>query len=323
MKRFILLFLAFATIISLFACKGTSSDTEKAENKMDESGKYVLDEDRNEAILDDFGKVSKTVKGNANVFYQIFVGSFSDSDGDGTGDLRGIINRFDYLNDGDPNSGVSLGVEGIWLTPIFRSPSYHKYDISDYYEIDPQFGTMEDLKDLIDLCHERGVKIILDLPINHTSISHIWYTKFLNAHKAKDTENQYYDYYCYSSLSEPGRTFAQMYSGGEYYECNFSRDMPELDFDNPDVRREVVDISKYYLDMGVDGFRFDAAKYIYFGETTRNTDFWEWYMGELRAIKKDVYTVAEVWDGDAVTYPYIAHTNCFNFSMSQFSGRIA
>ena len=102
------------------------------------------------------------------VFYEIFVGSFSDSDGDGIGDLRGIINRMDYLNDGDPQSGLSLGVEGLWLTPIFLSPTYHKYDVTDYYTVDPQFGTMDDLKELADLCHERGVKLILDLPINHT-----------------------------------------------------------------------------------------------------------------------------------------------------------
>ena len=94
---------------------------------------------------------------NNRVFYEIFVGSFSDSDGDGTGDLRGIINRMDYLNDGDPASGNSLGIEGIWLTPIFLSPSYHKYDVTDYYQIDPAFGTEEDLKELIALCHERDV----------------------------------------------------------------------------------------------------------------------------------------------------------------------
>ena len=108
------------------------------------------------------------VRDQHRVFYEIFVGSFSDSDGDGTGDLRGIINRMDYLNDGDPQSGRSLGIEGIWLTPIFLSPTYHKYDVTDYYQLDPAFGTMDDLKDLIALCHERDVKLILDLPLNHT-----------------------------------------------------------------------------------------------------------------------------------------------------------
>ena len=115
---------------------------------------------------------------NYRTFYQIFVGSFSDSNEDGIGDLRGIINRFDYLNDGDINSGKSLGIQGIWLSPIFTSPTYHKYDTTNYYEIDPKFGTMDDLKELIALCEERNVKLILDLVINHTSHMHPWFKEF-------------------------------------------------------------------------------------------------------------------------------------------------
>ena len=146
---------------------------------------------------------------NARVFYEIFVGSFSDSDGDGIGDLRGIINRMDYLNDGDPASGLSLGVEGIWLTPIFDSPSYHKYDVTDYYAVDPDFGTMEDLKELADLCESRNVKLILDLPINHTGSRNAWFSAFVNAHRQKATEDPYYDFYCWYGAGEsapPGGT---------------------------------------------------------------------------------------------------------------------
>lgn len=320
MKRYIALLTAILLLFSLFGC--SPEDTPK-EQKKDISGKYVLDEERNEAILDDFGKITSHVEGNERVFYQIFVGSFSDSDKDGIGDIRGIINRFDYLNDGNDNSGVSLGVEGIWLTPIFRSPSYHKYDVADYYEIDSDFGTEEDLRDLIKLCHERNVKIILDLPINHTSSANLWYTRFINAHMDGQPDNEYYDFYSYSDAPVPGRTFSIINGTNEYYECNFSNDMPELNFDNEQVREKCVEVAKYYLDMGVDGFRFDAAKYIYFSEPLRNIEFWDWYMDELRAIKKDIYTVAEVWDSDSITLPYTAHTNCFNFSMSQFAGRIA
>jgi 1,4-alpha-glucan branching enzyme len=112
------------------------------------------------------------VADNYRTYYQIFVGSFSDANNDGIGDLRGIINRFDYLNDGDINSGKSLGVQGIWLSPIFSSPSYHKYDAKDYYKIDWRFGTEEDLKELIALCKERNVQLILDLAINHSSSQH-------------------------------------------------------------------------------------------------------------------------------------------------------
>lgn len=289
---------------------------------MDISGKYYLDETRNEAVVDDFGVISTENQGNARVYYQIFVGSFSDSNGDGIGDLRGIINRFDYLNDGDPDSGVSLGVEGIWLSPIFTSPSYHKYDVTDYYEIDPKFGTMQDLQDLIDLCHSRGVQLILDLVINHTATTNEWFSQFRTARRDGDTENEYYDYYTFATEPQQGRTFYPMGTTG-YYEGNFSSSMPELNYDNEAVRQAMVDVAKYYLDMGIDGFRFDAAKYIYFGDGPANAAFWDWYMAELRKIKPDIYSVAEVWDSDAVTFPYFTSTNCFNFTMSQTGGQIA
>ena len=320
MKKRIALLLLFSMLCTLTGCK--QEETKEAETVMDVTGKYVLNTDRNEAVVNDGGVVTVANQGNARVYYQIFVGSFSDSNGDGIGDLRGIIDRFDYLNDGDDNSGVSLGVEGIWLSPIFTSPSYHKYDVTDYYEIDPKFGTMEDLKELIDMCHSRNVQIILDLVLNHTSTKNAWFTSFTKAHREQDTANEYYDYYTHAAEPQAGKTFTR-FNGTEYYECNFSTQMPELNFDNEDVRNAMVDVAKFYLDLGVDGFRFDAAKYIYYGEEQKNADFWIWYMEQLRAIKPDIYTVAEVWDSDAVTYPYFESTNCFNFTMSQTSGQIA
>ena len=263
---------------------------------------------------------------NYRVFYEIFVGSFSDSDGDGTGDLRGIIDRMDYLNDGDDASGLSLGVEGIWLSPIFTSPSYHKYDVDDYYEIDPAFGTMEDLKELIDLCHQRNVKVILDLVINHTGPNNEWFKSFCKAHVEGDASNEYYDFYSWSPAGQTapaGRTFSQIPGCGDMYECNFSGSMPELNYDNPAVRETMLDVAKYFLGLGVDGFRFDAAKYIYFGDNKLSGEFWVWYMDELRAVKPDIYTVAEVWDADAITDAYFPALNCFNFTTSQANGLIA
>ena len=140
------------------------------------------------------GQVKDPIDDNYRTFYQIFVGSFSDSNGDGFGDLQGIIDRFDYLNDGDMNSETSLGVQGIWLSPIFQSPSYHKYDAKDYYQIDWRFGTEETLKALIELCHSRNVKLILDLAINHTSSQHEWFLQFKQARIDGATANPYYDY---------------------------------------------------------------------------------------------------------------------------------
>ncbi|MBR0407254.1 MAG: DUF3459 domain-containing protein [Clostridia bacterium] len=260
------------------------------------------------------------------VFYEIFVGSFSDSDGDGVGDLRGIINRMDYLNSGNPDSAASLGVEGLWLTPIFASPSYHKYDVSDFRAIDPAFGTLDDLKELISLCHARDVKLILDLPINHTSTQHRWFRNFINAHIMNNPDNAYYDFYVWLPAGErapAGRRFAQSKEAKLLYEANFSDGMPELNYDLPAVRQAVLDIALYYLDLGVDGFRFDAAKYIYLGDNPASVEFWQWYVGELRKVKPDLYTVAEVWDGEGVIDQYLTATNCFNFTTSQQDGLIA
>ena len=263
---------------------------------------------------------------NYRAFYQIFVGSFSDSNGDGTGDLRGIINRMDYLNDGNMYSENSLGIQGIWLSPIFQSPSYHKYDTSNYYKIDEKFGTEADLVELIELCHERNVKVILDLVINHTSTSHEWFMKFSNAHKEGNKNDPYYDIYSWAPIDE--RTAGLAYTGIpggnlEYYECNFSTDMPELNYDNKVVREEMLKVAKYYLDLGVDGFRFDAIKYIYFNDTERSVDFWKWYMGELKAYKPDIYCVGECWSNDNETLQYAEALNCFNFQVAQGEGYIS
>ncbi len=263
---------------------------------------------------------------NYRVFYQIFVGSFSDSDGDGTGDIRGIIERMDYLNDGNVNSTESLGVQGIWLSPIFKSPSYHKYDVTDYYTIDPKFGTEEDLVELIDLCHERNVKVILDLALNHTSTSNLWFSKFCTAHRDGAVNDPYYDYYTHCPVTDVpnGRAFQPIPNSPlEMYECNFSSDMPELNYDNPDVRQEAVNIAKHYIDLGVDGFRFDAIKYIYYTETERSCDFWDWYMEQLFAMKPDIYCVGECWSADNETLAYVESLNCFNFQMAQGEGMIS
>ncbi|MBQ7343738.1 MAG: hypothetical protein IJW53_03120 [Clostridia bacterium] len=290
-----------ATIFSLVACK---KDDEEDDNN---NGYDVM---------------ADPVDDNYRTFYQIFVGSFSDGTRDGIGDLQGIINRFDYLNDGNVNSDTSLGVQGIWLSPIFSSPSYHKYDVKDYYQIDWRFGTEETLKSLIDLCHERNVKIILDLVINHTSSQHPWFLAFKEARMNSDEENKYYDYYTAVTTEEKvsGRTYQKIAGVDCWYECNFSGDMPELNFDNPEVKEEMLKVAEYYLNLGVDGFRFDAVKYIYFGDTVNTVKFWEWYMSELKKIKSDIYCVGECWSGETEILSYYTAMNCFNFAMSQAEG---
>lgn len=311
MKKTALLCVLAACVFAFAGCAAKQPETsEKGEL-------YIRDESLNATYVTD---------DNNRVFYEIFVNSFSDSNGDGVGDLRGIINRFDYLNDGDPNSGLSLGVEGIWLTPIFTSPTYHKYDVSNYYQVDSKFGTEDDLIELVSLCHERNVKLILDLPINHTSTNNAMFINFTQAQRTGDTESDYYDYYSYfieGDTLPSGRRFNQLSGTDTYYECNFDNAMPELNFDNPAVREDMLNVAKYYLELGLDGFRFDAAKYIYYGEESKSAEFWSWYVGELKKVKSDVYTVAEVWASDSITQVYAPATNCFNFTTSQQSGKIA
>lgn len=274
---------------------------------------------------DELPVVVDPIDDNYRTFYQIFVGSFSDSNNDGIGDLRGVINRMDYLNNGDINSGTDLGIQGIWLSPIFTSPSYHKYDTSDYYKIDWRFGQESDLVELANLCEARNVKLILDLVLNHTSSQHPWFINFKNARIEGDVDNKYYDYYTCVSADErvSTRTYGKIFGIDAYYEMNFSSDMPELNYDNPEVREEMLNVAKYYLDLGVDGFRFDAVKYIYYGDTEKSVEFWEWYMDELREYKPGIYCVGECWSSDSEVVEYYDAMNCFNFTMSGAEGRVA
>ena len=199
-----------------------------------------IDENLEPNIIDD----------NYRTFYEIFVGGFSDSNDDGMGDLQGVINRLDYLNDGDPKSGKSLGITGIWLMPVMFSFSYHKYDVIDYKTIDPDYGTMEDMRNLVAECHKRGINIIIDLVLNHTSKYHEWFKQAQQARATGDTANPYYDYYSVKIGNEGGGwyNFATDPNGNKWvYEGNFSSDMPELNYDNPAVKEAVEDIVRFWL----------------------------------------------------------------------------
>lgn len=308
MKKLLYCLMSLLIILTLTSCDSKKETTVKSEEFVIEDNNLKLDGD---SISND-------------TFYEIFVGAFSDSNKDGIGDLRGVINRLDYLNDGNPNSGKSLGVTGIWLMPIFKSSSYHKYDVTDYYEVDSTYGTKDDLKELITKCHERGIKLILDMPINHTSTSNEWFLNFKSALKNENLTDQYANYYVYCSNSESlnGRTTTNL-SGTNYkYECNFDSSMPELNYDNDLVREEVLNIAKYYIDLGIDGFRFDAAKYIYYESKEKTIDFWTWYMSELKKLKSDIYCVGEVWDSQGIITDYYSAMTCFDFSFSQAEGYI-
>ncbi len=261
--------------------------------------------------------VPDPIDDNYRTLYQIYVRSFADSDGDGTGDIRGIIETFDYLNDGDMANGNDLGVQAIWLTPIFHGNSAHKYDAVNFYEIDPEFGTEEDLKELIDLCEERNVKLILDLALNHTSTSNNWFKESKKARINGDTSNKYYNYYSWSTTAKSGYVKVNGYN--LWYESWFDTQggsMPELNYDNQAVRSEMLNVAKYWMDLGVDGFRFDAVKYIYYENHVKSPEFYNWYTNELRKAYPDIYLIGECWDTESNMLKYYNAMNCFNFSMA-------
>lgn len=231
-------------------------------------------------------------------YYQIFVNSFCDSDGDQVGDLEGIISQLDYLNDGDPNSGDDLGVDGIWLTPIMPSVSYHKYDVMDYYDIDPEFGTLETFDKLIEECDKRGIKLIMDLVLNHSSSRHPFYLNAVEEVKNGNNDGyaQYYEIHPASYFSS--ETKVNDLSHGLACEANFSSEMPEWNLSSEKTREEFTNIAKFWLDRGVDGFRLDAVKY-FTNQETDGVEFLTWFMETCREINPDVYVVGENWDDDS------------------------
>ncbi len=249
--------------------------------------------------------------GKHGVFYQIFVRAFADGNGDGLGDLRGIIDRMDYLTD--------LGVSGIWLTPIHPSPTYHKYDVTDYYAIDREIGTLEEFEELITKAHSRGIRVIMDLVLHHTSRLHPW---FIAA--TLDPQSPYRDYYIWAdsdtNLSAPGPWAQRVWhphATGHYYGL-FWDGMPDLNYDNPKVREEAKAIAEFWLALGVDGFRLDAAMHMYaHAEKDRALDWWVEFRDHLRHIKPDAYLVAEVWDNSTVVAPYYeGFDSAFNFDLA-------
>ena len=244
------------------------------------------------------------------VFYQIFPRSFKDSTGDGIGDFQGIIQMLDYLNDGDPTTQDDLGIGGIWLTPINPSPSYHGYDVTDYYAINPDFGTMEDFKELLAEAEQRGIKIIIDLVINHSSNQHPWFVA------AQDPESEYHDWYIWSErdpgVPGPWGQNAWHYSRQNrlFYYGIFWEGMPDLNYQNPAITKEMMDITKFWLeDVGVDGFRVDAARYLFVDsfsqqDTKETIQWYEDWREVYKAINPYAFTVGEVWTDLSVIARY-------------------
>ena len=238
---------------------------------------------------------------NDRVFYEIFIRSYHDSDGDGIGDIQGIIERLDYLNDGDPTTTDDLGITGIWLMPPTRAHSYHGYDVTDYYAVMPDYGSVDDMRRLIAEAHERGIAVIIDMVVNHSSSRHPW---FIDSRIGGET---YADWYIWED-EDPGYVgplgaVAWHQAEDRYYYGVFWDGMPDLNYLNPAVTAEMYDIATFWLDeIGVDGFRLDAIKHIIeVGELQENRpESRQWltaYESHLESVKRNSFTVGEIFGG--------------------------
>ncbi len=217
-----------------------------------------------------------------SVFYQIYPRSYNDTTGNGIGDIRGIIEKLDYLKDGTPNS---LGIDAIWLSPIFPSPQADfGYDVSNYVDIDPIYGSMDDFVELIAEAHKREIRIILDLVLNHTSDQHPWFLE-----SKESLENPTRDWYIWRSGrgkkgKKPPNNWKAFFGGSawewnsqteHFYYHHFLKEQPDLNYRNPKVREAVINVIRFWLDKGVDGFRLDVIHMLYQDFDLRNNP-WSW-----------------------------------------------
>ena len=314
-------------LLSLFLLSGCApaAQTEESATAPEKSGASVDSEQigvvQTEQALAQIKTLGESPDDNYRTYYEVFVYSFCDSDGDGIGDLKGLTSKLDYLQD--------LGITGLWLMPIHPSQSYHKYDVRDYYDIDPQYGTLADFDAFMAECQKRDIHVILDLVLNHTGDDNGWflqavdYLKSLPAGAQPDLEEcPYVDYYFFSR--EGGSHYHEISGTDWKYEGMFSPDMPDVNFENEALWGEIEDIMRFWIDRGVSGFRLDAAKEFYSGNVTKNVEVLSRIQQTATAIKPDCYLVAEVWEGfqQIAKYYESGITSIFNFAFGNSDGKI-
>lgn len=261
------------------------------------------------------------VDDNYRNYYEIFVYSFYDSDGDGIGDLNGVTRKLDYIQD--------MGFNGIWLMPVFQSTTYHKYDTVDYMQIDPEYGSTEDMQNLIEECHKRGIRIILDFVMNHTSSQHLWFTQACEyleqlpqGAEPDEQECPYVGYYHFAN--EQKQDYYQVKNTDWYYEGVFWSEMPDLNLENEQLRAELEQIASYWIGMGIDGFRMDAAMHFEENDATTNTEILNWLYEYCLSQNPDFYMVSEVWANEAAVADYYASgtPSMFNFDLADKEGKL-
>ena len=308
--------------IHLFATQGNSLDytfTYTGESVTDpyandKGGDFVSKNNVNSSLTNVYSPAptSQDFYQNVGVGYQIQVASYADSDGDGFGDLQGIIDKLSYID--------SLNVDVIWLTPVQECESYHGYDTIDYYNIDSRFGTLSDYRQLMYEAHKLGIRIVMDLVVNHTSLNNVWFRKSVQLKTGKDIDANDIDYrnfyhwkYSVANLAAPWYRYG---TTNYHYYAKFSSGMPELNYDYQGTRNAMVDVAKYWLGFGLDGFRIDAVKHVYMqdevlaqsGDTivtdgaysnnkTKNVNFFKEFSNRIKSLYPDTFIVGENFDG--------------------------
>lgn len=308
-----------ASVSVSYAQPGTYDVTLRVSNSFSED----------ELVLTDYIEVEeKTTEDlawwNETTFYEIFVRSFYDSDGDGIGDFQGIIEKLDYLNDGDPTTTSDLGITGIWLMPIHDSPSYHGYDVNDYRSINPDYGTMDDFKAFVEEAHKRGIKVIIDLVINHSSTEIEWFQNAVSS-AAAEKRNWYRWSDTKPNYSGPWGQDVWHSSASGYYYGLFWGGMPDLNYDEPEVKEEIFDITRFWLeDIGLDGYRLDAVKYIKedgsaLEDLPVTHEFWREWVAVTKESNADALSVGEAWTSTEKIVPYVVNDGldfCFDFDLA-------
>jgi alpha-glucosidase len=258
-----------------------------------------------------------------SVFYHIWLDGFADSNGDGYGDLAGVLNHLDYLNDGKADSKTSLGVNALWLSPFFDANSRHRYDSKSFYKVDPRLGDLNLLKTVLQQAHQRGMRVIFDMVPNHSSSGHPY---FLNSRSA--TNALLRDFYVWTdSPPQGGRDWTKTDNG--FYYGKFSRGMPDLNYQNPQVVAEMENVMRFYFNLGFDGIRLDAVRYlIEEGGKTADTQGTHRILKAFAKMAKeysgDRCLVGEAWADNDIMKTYYGNgdelTACFNFG---FTGSVA
>ncbi len=292
-KKAFLLSLLTIGMLPLSSCNKDPLDDDPIKLKKDSAKDYTYVESSNK---------------DGSMNYEIFVRSFYDSNGDGVGDLNGVKAKLPYLAD--------MGYKSLWLMPIFKSGSYHGYDVTDYYTVNSDFGTLDDFDSLVTEAKKYNIDIVLDMVFNHCSLTNKYFQEAIEDYKNNKTgSDSKADWFNFTTSTKPEgyNTYR-----GVNYESRFSDTMPDFNLDSEGVRSELENITKFWIDHGVKGFRLDAVLYYYYNVTDKNVEFLNWLADTAHKYDKDFYMVGEAWTSDGALNPYFK-SKCdsfFGFSLA-------